>query len=644
MDFLIEKARKINPVAFFKMLLSKVKQMGFTKERVPSGIAMVVCPVATFYLFDAYTHNPFTSMDFATQLLNMVFFELVALFLFGVLRSVRWALMAESAVFMLAGLANYYVLSFRSAPIMPWDILSVKTAASVADNYDYSLEPRAMVMLGAFLVLLVIESRFKAKALGNWKKRLMFVVLPALMICGYTKMVQNDTFISEFGLYDKLFTPTVMSQRCGNTVAFLMEMEYLNVEKPAGYSASKEADKYHQAASDNALQAALADPASVKRPNIIVIMNEAFSDLSVLGDLETNEDYMPFIRSLQQGAENTVTGYANVSVLGGNTANSEFEFLTGGSMAFLPQGSVVYQQYLKQEMPNLVSYLKDLGYSTVAMHPYNASGWERDRVYPMMGFDEFISLKNFGMVRRLRKYVTDEACYDRIIKLYEKKEENEPLFVFNVTMQNHSSYTEQFDNFTPGIAAEGTNSDALNMYLSLMKESDRAFEELVNYFAEVEEDTIILFFGDHQPTSYVSNPVFRANGIDPNNLTDEQNMLKYKVPYVLWSNFDMKGDVAEVAGSEGISGAGTVEEATAEVPVAGRETSLNYLALDVLEASGLPLPASMSSLEEVRGEYPVVTAIGVVDKEGNLLEAKECAEGLRAYQSQLYYLLFDYEE
>jgi len=554
---------------------------------------------------------------------------------------VRWALMVESAVFMLAGLANYYVLSFRSAPIMPWDILSVKTAASVADNYDYSLEPRAMAVLAAFLVLLVIESRFKAKALGNWKKRLMFVLLPAVMIGGYTKMVQNDTFIREFGLYDKLFTPTVMSRRCGNTVAFLMEMEYLIVEKPAGYSASKEADKYQQAAGDDALQAALADPESVNRPNIIVIMNEAFSDLSVLGELVTNEDYMPFIRSLQQGAENTVTGYANVSVLGGNTANSEFEFLTGGSMAFLPQGSVVYQQYLKQEMPNLVSYLKDLGYSTVAMHPYNASGWERDRVYPMMGFDEFISLKNFGMARRLRKYVTDEACYDRIIDLYEKKEENEPLFVFNVTMQNHSSYTEQFDNFTPGIEAEGINSDALNMYLSLMKESDRAFEELVNYFAQAEEDTIILFFGDHQPTSYVSNPILRANGINPDGLTDEQNMLKYKVPYVLWSNFDMKGDMAESGGSEGISVAGTVEEAPVAV---GRETSLNYLALDVLEASGLPLPASMSSLEEVRGEYPVVTAIGVVDKEGNLLEAKECAEGLRAYQSQLYYLLFDYEE
>ena len=274
MEFLLEKARRIHSVAFFKMLLSKVKQMGFTKERVPACIAMVLCPVATFYLFDAYTHNPFTSMNFDTQLLHMVFFELAALFLFGMLRSVRWALMVESAVFMLAGLANYYVLSFRSAPIMPWDILSWKTAATVADNYDYSLEPRAMAVLAGFLVLLVIESRFKAKALGNWKKRLAFVLLPALLICGYTKMVQNDTFIREFGLYDKLFTPTVMSQKCGNTVAFLMEMEFLNVEKPSGYSVSKEADKYQQAAGDDALQAALADPESVNRPNIIVIMND----------------------------------------------------------------------------------------------------------------------------------------------------------------------------------------------------------------------------------------------------------------------------------------------------------------------------------------------------------------------------------
>ena len=122
-----------------------------------------------------------------------------------------------------------------------------------------------------------------------------------------------------------------------------------------------------------------------KMPNIIVIMDEAFSDLSVLGDLETNKDYMPFVHSLQNGADNTITGYLNVSVCGGNTADTEFEFLTGNTMAFLPAGSIPYQQYIKDTTPSLASYLKGLGYETYAQHPYNASGWNRETVYPLLG-------------------------------------------------------------------------------------------------------------------------------------------------------------------------------------------------------------------------------------------------------------------
>lgn len=87
-------------------------------------------------------------------------------------------------------------------------------------------------------------------------------------------------------------------------------------------------------------------------------MDEAFSDLSVLGDFDTNTDYMPFVHSLEKGNENTITGYLNTSVCGGNTADTEFEFLTGNTMAFLPVGSIPYQQYIKSKTPSLASYLK----------------------------------------------------------------------------------------------------------------------------------------------------------------------------------------------------------------------------------------------------------------------------------------------
>lgn len=602
---------------FKNNIIDILRRLGVTKQKLPSIIALFVCPAITFYLFDFYTHNPFTAMNFKTQVLNIVFYQLMGLLLFGICKYVRIALMIQSGFFMIFGLANYYVQNFRSAPIRPWDIFSIQTAASVADNYDYSLEKETMLILLAFLVLVVLESRFRMKAPSVKGKRLLLILLPIVLLGGYTKMVQSDKFVAEFGLYDKFFTPTVVNKRDGNVVAFLMALEYMNVEKPADYSTEDVERLLLESEADSAgLFEALENPESVDRPNIIVIMDEAFSDLAVLGEMTTNQDYMPFIHSLQEGAENTVTGTLNVSVLGGNTANTEFEFLTGSTMAFLPQGSVAYQQYLQKEMPSMASYLKELGYDTVAIHPYGASGWDRSRVYPLLGFDTFLSLKDFNGADKLRKYVSDEACFDRIIELYEEKEADEPLFVFNVTMQNHSGYEEEFENFTPDITVEGVTAKSLPNYLSLIKETDRAFEELVDYFEGVEEDTMIVFFGDHQPTAYVSNPILRNNGVDPYTLTEEENLLKYKVPYVIWSNFDM-------------------EEATAQ------ETSANYLMIDVLEKCGLPLPAYQNSMKELREEYPVISAIQVHDKNGNYLTVKECEEALNEYRSLQYYLLFE---
>ena len=397
MDYLQKKSIRSVAAAIAGFLRHCVRKIGITREKLPSCIALAVCPLVTFYLFELYTHNPFTTMHFKTQILNMAFYVLTALLLFGIVKYVRAALMLQTAFFMAAGLANYYVLNFRSAPIMPWDIYSIGTAASVAGNFNYTLKGSTVLVIIGFLILLLIESRFHMKAPARVAKRAALILLSIVLIYGYTGMIQSESFVRSFGLYDKLFTPTVMNKRDGNIVAFLMELEYMDVEKPSGYSPEETGSKYTQAGQDSAgLTAAVEDPESVKRPNIIVIMDEAFSDLAVRGDFTTNEDYMPFIHRLQQGAENTRTGYLNVSVLGGNTANTEFEFLTGNTIGFLPQGSVAYQQYVQKETPSLASYLKELDYHTVAIHPYYASGWDRDRVYPLLGFDEFLSQDDFS--------------------------------------------------------------------------------------------------------------------------------------------------------------------------------------------------------------------------------------------------------
>lgn len=579
-------------------------------ETLRNVAAMLLFPVIIFYLFELYTHNPFTTMKVPIQLLNIVFFELVMallLFLFGRLRT---ALRCETILFAVIGLANYYVLEFRSAPIMPWDIFSLTTAASVANNYKYTIEKGTILVLVLFVLLFLAERLCTLQLKKDWRIRISGALAAFALLWGFTAMLHTDSTISRFKLYDKLFTPTVMSRKDGTMVAFLMELKYVVVEKPDGYDSDEAA----------ALLATYDTATEVEdvsdSPNIIVIMNEAFSDPGILGDFETNEDYMPFVHSLMQsGTPNTISGYLNVSVLGGNTANTEFEFLTGNTMAFLPQGSVAYQQYVKKEDYSIASYLKELGYDTIAMHPYNASGWDRDKVYPLLGFDTFYSLKNWVNPVKIRKYVSDRSCYDKIIELYEQKDEAAPLFIFNVTMQNHSSYSEEFDNFHPDITVEGTNSKLLPNYLSLIKLSDEALEKLINYFSEADEDTIIVFFGDHQPTNSVVSPIWKLNGKSSDTLTEAEEALRYKVPFLIWANYDI--------------------EAASSV-----ETSANYLAGHVLEAAGLPLYDYRSYLSELEQQFPIITAFRTVNAESISAPVKEVKASLQKYMTLQYYNIF----
>lgn len=570
----------------------------------------VVCPILIFYFLEWFTHWPLKTMKATPVLLNIILYELILLFLVSLTGRLRAALITEAVFFLIYGIANYFVLDFRSAPIQPWDLLSIGTAASVADNFQYELSAKAWQAIGGFLLVLVLSFFCKASfPKGKWKLRLSLLLFSALALFGFTKMLHNETFVQQkLRLYDKLFTPTTVMQKNGTTVAFLMGLKYITVEKPEGYS--QENAQAMLSASDTS------EKVPETLPNIIVIMNEAFSDPAVLGDFTTNEDYMPFVHGLLAGSENTQSGYLQVSVKGGNTANTEFEYLTGNTMAFLPQGSIPYQQYIKAELPSLASYLQTFGYRTVAMHPYHASGWDRDEVYPRLGFEECYFLPDYQDPEIIRKYVSDRSDYEKIIELYEEKESGQPLFLFNVTMQNHSSYSEEFDNFTPDITVDGSSSKLLSTYLSLMKLSDEAIAELVDYFSGQEEETILVFFGDHQPTDSVVNPVLKLHGKSCADLSEEEEYLRYRIPFFVWANFDIPEE----------------NQIT---------TSANFLPVRTLEAAGLPLPSYFTFLNELEERLPAVSAAHVITADGRITDASALKDELLDYRCLQYYLLFD---
>ncbi len=605
-------------------------------KKTAKAVLALLVPVAIFYLFEWYTHNPWEDIRWDIQLLNIVFFELVMMLLYSLLGRLHIALLLETLVFMIYGMANYFVLNFRSQPILPWDFLSLGTAASVAGDFEYVLDRQATTAVAGFVILIAVEllfcrnrlkhtlTRFYKGPFKSWAFRIPAAAGTLALLLGFVSLLHNEEFVQqEIKMYDKLFTPTVMSERDGTAVAFLLELQYIAVDKPEGYDREAVAELFAVPASvdmgdADAAHTGEAAGTESELPNIIVIMDEAFADLSVLGDFETNEDYMPFLHSMQENGENAITGSLHVSIKGGNTANTEFEFLTGHTMAFLPQGSIPYQQYINAEQQSLASYLAGLGYTTRAAHPYYASGWDRETVYPLLGFEQADFIDSFSSAGRIRNYVSDAAAFDYIIKSYEEKEAGKPLFFFEVTMQNHSGYTEEFANFTPDITINGTDSQSLSQYLSLIKESDKALEELVNYFSEQEEKTVIVFFGDHQPADFVVEPILQLQGRSGSSLTEAEQAQRYEVPFLIWANYD-------------------IEEAQKV------EISANYLSGLVLEAAGVPLPVYQTYLEELRQTVPVLSAQWMVTADGYAGLPDEQEDVLSQYRKMQYYLLFDSE-
>lgn len=584
------------------------------------GLLIILISYICFYLIESFTHNPF-EMAFGMQLFNAAFFFLYYLFWFGITGHGNTAAILSSLTAILIGYANYSIILFRDSPILPWDLLSIRTAISVSGNYNFKMPENIWVPLLLTIFVFAITSITKLR-LKKKKSRALLATISLIFLLVYGGLLQNPAFTESMHFNETLFTPGYLYKQNGFIPSFLMNLRYLRIEKPASYSPDQvvELADHIESANEGGEPGSSVDPAKLgQKPNLLVIMNETFSDPSILSELKTNEDYMPYFRSL---TKNTIRGDLYVSVIGGNTATTEFEFLTGDSMAFLPNGSVAYQQYIHDDHPALPSILKELGYQTIAMHPYPGAGWDRDEVYDCFGFEKTLFINDFKHREYIRAYISDRSVYQEMIDAYEQKSDKQPLFCFAVTMQNHGGYGVQYENFTPTIKVlnEGHNFTLTETFLSLIKESDKALKELIDYFKQADEPTLILFFGDHQPHDQSVAGLLSENSYG----FDETEMLwnRYRVPFIIWANYDIDEQKDVI-------------------------TSANFLSALLLETAGLPLTDYQLFLKEVSQEMPVMTANFFMDASGNHFMYAEANEDqaalLKTYEILQYNHLFDKE-
>ncbi len=537
------------------------------------------------FLILEYVNNPILGeMEWKYILLNIAGILIMNLILFFWLNSLKKSLMVILIAWSGLAATFYYVYAFRGEPLQLIDFYSIGTALTVAGNYSFVLPGSIVIdlILGLCLLALVIHMpKYVLVRKGLFRKILMRVAVTVFMIA-MVPFYLTQNWNGKLGILTDLFAPIKTYKEYGTTVGFFCVAKYMRLTAPDGYSVS-EAKEIAEESVEEQVENTVTD---VKPVNIICIMNESWADYRYVGDLETNEEVMPFYDSL---TENTIKGHTLVCIRGGGTAKTEYEFLTGNSVKRFP-GMVPYVSYFTHDQYSLVTTLEAQGYESAAMHPYKGSNWKRTTAYQLLNFDTFYTQEDFDEdVLKYHNHISDQANYEKIIELIENKEDSsQPFFLFDITMQNHGGYTA--DDVEQTIQVEGYDNDVVNRYLSLLKLSDDALEYLIEYFEDYEEPTIIVMFGDHYPTmpdeftEYISGKSY-----DELTLSEEMNY--YATPFLIWANYDIPEQENVI-------------------------TSTNYLGTLMLEQTGLEMADYNYYLKNLMEEIPALNHLGYMDAEG----------------------------
>lgn len=606
-------------------------------KRFPDLFRTIYCfflaltPFLLFLMVEICWNPNVTSISLASGEINVLIYLLLELIFINLFRDKLFGIQLLYIFSWVLGALNYYLVEFRGQPLLPTDLHSLKTAASVASQYSFNIaEGLALTSLLLFPILIYIRELSKSGIVyvKSGKRNVVCRNVAGLgaiaVLClwvGLCDFPESYHISLDFWWQNNTYKTNGFAP---SFVAFLQKMK---IDKPDGYTEKDVETLLHFYADNNKEDVNASSPAREK-PTIITIMNESFSDLSAMGPLSCTENDLNFYHSLRNDPHTIEYGWNYVSTRGGGTSTTEFEYLTGDSMAFT-NGIIPYSGFDFTGVPTMVSLLKEQGYHTIAMHPENPNNWRRSLVYPKMGFDEFCSISTFSDAERtVWNRVSDLGDYKKLIEVFE--DQTEPCFIFNVTMQNHGGYDgidELKSEELVEIDDEYSSYSDVQMYESLIAKSDQALEYLIHYFEQVDRPVIICFFGDHQPSlNSEFEDKLREAGKQSDDTELSMQQKYYAVPYFIWSNYDMPEDY-------------TLTNAAGESVI-----STNYLGVLVQKYAGLKLNSYGQYLLKQREEMPVFNFVGYMSKDGTWNEndkENSLQTWVNQYRKLQYYALFD---
>lgn len=564
-------------------------------------LMLVVGAYLTFVAIEMPSNPNLTSFNLAGMLVEIVVVFLVLLVGHLVFLRTGAGAPVGALVLFVCGVAEYFVVLFKDSPIMASDILAIGTAATVSGDYTYIANSMLIGGLALAVATILMLSLTPHVELGDAKRSVVTALIGLALGGGTFFAATHLNFTEMYGIVVGGWQPLNSYYRQGFLTAFLTSVQDLKPKKPKGYSNEKAeetqaayAAEYDAGAGSSEARTAATAQFEEIQPTVIVVMNETFADMSIYENLHAGYEGPQWLNSFE---DYLMKGTLYVSPYGGGTCNSEWEILTGCSMAYFGIGVYPYMVYDWSGVENMASQFHDLGYHTTAMHPNHATNWNRDVVYEDLGFDQFLDITDFYGSERLRGKVSDAATYDRILQMLE--EDESPQFILDVTMQNHSSYDTGLlpEDMVTHYDVDGVNDPELDEYLALIDESDRALGEFVEQLSELDRPVVLIFFGDHQAkiAAAYNNQIFSEEAEGP---VHEQRT--HEVPYLVYANYDVAGY---------------------EQPGGLNMTSTNYLGTQVMEAIGAPLSEYQRAQLQIRLDMPAINMMGYMSRDGVWYEA-----------------------
>lgn len=565
-------------------------------SKIPRGIFLAALVMYTLLIcfvmleFATVTREMGAVSHFLSFPLDNLFLNILTL---GALLAALWILcnrlwlacLLLNILCFVISVANYFVLMYHGMPLSFQLLRNALTALNVISSYDLSIDRAVILLILAFLTVTaacLLVRRFVPQEKLSWKKILLRDGILAVLCC----LVMYFGYFSDHPVKPKKTIGWLWSEayfRYGYTActveSFCNLFQVAN--QPEGYS--QEAVQ--------AIEIGAPQGEDSAAPDVILILNESFYDLSLITDLEADGDYLANIRAM----DNVLRGYAVVPSAGGGTNSSEYELLTGNSLYLMP-GITPFNSLNLNNANSVVSHMNALGYVTTGSHSEPGANYSRISGYAALGFGNVHFESDFQNISYYfdRWFESDESLYQNLFRWYEEDPEDVPRFHYLLTIQNHGAWDRNDPQYDTVHAAKdfGEYDESVDEFLTCISQSDQAFRDLTDYFSQVDRPVIICMMGDHSPS-------FAASIADPNLSEEERNLLLRSVPLYIWANFPLEQQEL-----------GTM--------------SMNYVVPTLLDIAGVKLSPYYSYMLQLKEQVPILTAYGsYYDREGNLYSYDE---------------------